>query len=276
MMSLPSNPLEHTNRHLVVLSCSSTKLQTLGGLPAIERYDGPMYRVLRSFLRESMWPMPLSIAVLSARYGLIGGLTSIECYDQRMDRHRAAQLLNGSTETLIKWGQSHNHISLLLGKDYLPALDLDKLRYFGIQSSIVEGPIGIKLNRFHNLLHSMEHLPRTSKPTPIQGRTLYFLPDWDDMLDVAYDFKEDCFSSIHKSDRNERHCIQVMQPERICDGILVSLAQHLGSKGILKKFASTDVEALAPKSIRARFGLSANQWVFGDCGAFSYVNVNSG
>ena len=81
--------MDYANRHLVVLSCSATKFHTLGGLPAIDLYDGPMYRVLRSFLRESIWPSLLFVAVLSARYGLIGGLASIEYYDQKMDRHRA-------------------------------------------------------------------------------------------------------------------------------------------------------------------------------------------
>src|SRR5260370_3227846 len=63
-----------------------------------------------------------------------------------------------------------------------------------------------------------------------------------------------------------------MQPERMCDGIVVSLAQHFGSKGVLKKFAPTDIQALDSGVIRAKFGLSLNQWVFGDCGAFTYVN----
>src|SRR5712692_4435985 len=165
------------NRHLIVLGCSSVKLQASGELPAIDRYDGPMYRVLRSFLRETIWPNPLSIAVLSAKYGLIGGLASIENYNQRMDQRRAVQLSDGSTETLIKWGQSHKQISLLLGKDYLPALNLDRLHSRGIQSTVIEGTIGIKLRGLHDLLHSMEHPPRPNKPTPLQNRTMYFLPD---------------------------------------------------------------------------------------------------
>ena len=264
--------MQDTDRNLIVLGCSSLKLQTSGGLPAIDRYDGPMFRVLRSFLRETIWPNPLSVAVLSAKYGLIGGLASIECYDQRMDQYRASQLINGSTETLIKWSQSHSQMSLVLGKDYLPALNLDELHYHSIQSTVIEGPIGVKLHGLHELLHHMKQLPRTNKPTPLQHRTLYFLPDWDDMLDVDYNFNADRFSADHRLDRVEQHCIQVMQPERMCDGIVVSLAQHLGSKGVLRKFGPTDLQALAPESLREKFGLSINQWVFGDCGAFTYVN----
>lgn len=134
------------NRHLLVLSCSSKKLQISEAIPAIRRYDGPMYRVLRSFLRESRWPTSLSVAVFSARYGLIGGLTPIECYDHRMNQHRAAELVNVSTETLIKWGIIHKNVSLVLGKDYLPALNIKKLNYHGIEPLVVKGPIGVKLS----------------------------------------------------------------------------------------------------------------------------------
>src|SRR6267142_4199457 len=73
-------------KQLVVLSCSATKVETQGSLPAISLYDGPLFRVLRSYLRDFRWPERLSIAVLSAKYGIIGGLFNIETYDQRMTR----------------------------------------------------------------------------------------------------------------------------------------------------------------------------------------------
>ena len=43
-------------RQLVVLGCSKVKVQASGGLPAIERYGGSAYHVLRSYLRDSLWP----------------------------------------------------------------------------------------------------------------------------------------------------------------------------------------------------------------------------
>jgi hypothetical protein len=213
---------------------------------------------------------PLHCPWLSFRQNT--GLASIENYDQRMSRARAAELMSSSTEILLKWSQSHTQISLILGRDYLPALNLDQLQHGGIESTVIEGAIGIKLNRLYGLLHGLEHQPRLNIATPQENRPLYFLPDWDDMLDIRYDFNNDSFSSPEKSKRGEQHCIQVMRPQRMCDGVLVSLAQHLGSKGVLRKFAPTDIGALAPRSIRSSFSLSADQWAFGDCGAFSYVN----
>jgi hypothetical protein len=151
------------DRQLVVLSCSATKRHDGGLLPALERYNGPMYQVLRSILRRAEWPAPLSVGVLSAKYGLIGSLASIDTYDQRMTRGRSAELKEGSsTEVLRKWSQSHGRVSLVLGKDYLSALDLDTLDRQVVEPEVVKGPIGMKLNSLKTLLHGLDHRPRTT------------------------------------------------------------------------------------------------------------------
>ncbi len=62
-----------------------------------------------------------------------------------------------------------------------------------------------------------------------------------------------------------------MRPYQLCDGVLVSLAQHLGTKGLLKRVDRTSLASLAPRSVRKHFGLAEDQWAFGDCGAFTYV-----
>jgi hypothetical protein len=66
-------------------------------------------------------------------------------------------------------------------------------------------------------------------------RPLYFLPDWDDFLAVDYDFERDAFSTKSRAERNEVHMIKLFQPQLLCDGVLVSLAQNLGTKGLLLK-----------------------------------------
>ncbi|MCP5495889.1 MAG: hypothetical protein H7A23_15150 [Leptospiraceae bacterium] len=261
--------------HLVILGCSANKVAEPDLLPALSRYDGPYYRVINKFLRSSIWPTNLSVGVLSAKYGLIGGLTQIEYYNQKMNRDRASELKSSTTGTVLKWSEKHKNISLLLGKDYLEALNFDILKKNKIAHKIVNGPIGLKLNHLHGLLRGFQSNPRNSAPELPQKTPLYFLPDWDDVLDEDFDFTNDRFSHAKKSERNEKHCVRIMQPEKICDGILVSLAQNLGNKGFLRKFNSTDFGSLAPKSIREHYGLSRNQFAFGDCGAFSYVHKAS-
>ena len=136
----------------------------------------------------------------------------------------------------------------------------------------MDGPIGVKLSRLHDLLRSLEPKPRAwPKALTTGDRPLYFLPDWDDFLDVEYNFTKDQFSATERSNRHEEHSITLMRPHRLCDGVLVSLAQNLGSKGLLKRMAFSDEESLAPRSVREHFSLRTDQWAFGDCGAFSYV-----
>ena len=55
---------------LLILSCSQRKAPAKGRLPAIDRYDGPAFRVLRKYLREGPAEVP-TVLILSAKYGLI-------------------------------------------------------------------------------------------------------------------------------------------------------------------------------------------------------------
>jgi hypothetical protein len=259
-------------RQLVVLGCSATKVDAAGTLPAVTLYDGPMYRVLRSYLRERRWPTSLSLAVLSAKYGLIGGLSHIETYDQRMTRERAQELADSVTGSLTEVASRHRRIELVLGQDYVRSVDVAALRRCGTTVTVTPGPIGMKLSRFRQLLHSFGEPERPPAELERRGkRALYFLPDWDDFLDLDYDFDTDTFSAPQRAGRREVHSISLMRPRKLCDGVLVSLAQHLGSKGLLKRVGMLQPEAMTPVSVRSHFRLQDNQWAFGDCGAFSYV-----
>lgn len=266
----------NSSKSLVVLGCSATKIETDGVLPAVHLYDGPTFRVLRSFLRENTWPSSLSLAVLSAKFGLIGGMAQIPYYNRRMTSMRAMQLNPSVTASLQKLVTTHQTVDLVMGKDYLESIDLQAARADGTTFRFASGGIGMKLNRLHDLLRCIPHERRRPRRHLRRiARPLYFLPDWDDFLDVNYDFRNDSFSSPERAKRNEEHSIALMRPQRMCDGVLVSLAQHLGSKGLLKRIGHTDSESFAPSPVRKHFKLTEDQWAFGDCGAFSYVNEDS-
>jgi hypothetical protein len=262
------------NRQLLVLGCSQTKRDAAGLLPAIDRYDGSAYRVLRSYLRSRQWPEDLSVAILSAKYGLVGGFTGIENYDQRMTPDKAAELAPSCQETLEKWSDDHSTVHFSLGKDYLPAvqpaMQKGKKKF---KSEIFEGPIGMKLKQIKELLEETKSPQRHQPTLPAagSGQFRYFLPDWDDLLDDKFDFAKDKFSG-QKQERDDKHCCILMKPERMCDGILVSLAQHVTTKGPLRRNLGTDAGSLSPLNLRTQFGLDCDQSLFGDCGAFSYVN----
>lgn len=78
--------------HLLLLGCSATKRDEKGEWPALERYDGVNYRVIRKFLSENGWPAGLEIKILSAKYGLIDATIRIENYDERMTKQRSEEL----------------------------------------------------------------------------------------------------------------------------------------------------------------------------------------
>jgi hypothetical protein len=77
---------------LLIVSCSARKRTDPGLLPAIERYDGPVFRVLRKARRQEYWPEGLAVLILSAELGLIEAQQAIPWYERRMTTVRAAEL----------------------------------------------------------------------------------------------------------------------------------------------------------------------------------------
>ncbi len=253
-----------------MLGCSSRKTQTEGTTPAICRYDGPFYQDFRSHLRERIWPALLDVAVLSAKFGFIGALTEIEYYDHRMDHARAVELAPSLGGQIDRWLEDYDHIRLCLGKDYLAALPMDRLDDSG-RAEVFEGPIGVKRQKLGAYLQTFDSAPRLGVHPSPSDRLSYFLPDWDDLLDPDFDFMTDTFSAP-KRERQELHCAHLLHPDKIADGILVSLAQKRESKGPLKYVGGLDSRTLRPINLRQHYGLDPTQGLFGDCGAFSYVN----
>lgn len=258
---------------LLVVGCSATKVDYSGQLPAIIRYDGPMFRVMRAYMRDYRWPSGLSVAVLSAEYGLVGAMTPIPHYDRRMDAKRAEELAGSVTSTLVDWKHLHKRVDLVLGQGYQRSVRSAAFDQGNSEMTLRPGPIGLQLAHVSKLLKEHSAPPRRRPLLPLgSSRPIYFLPDWDDFLDVEFDFEADRFSSSDRRNRKEAHSISLMRPRRLCDGVLVSLAQHMGAKGMLKRFEPTSMESLAPSSVREHFELALDQFAFGDCGAFSYVN----
>lgn len=84
---------------LIVMGCCATKRAAGGVMPAIDRYDGPMWRSLRVRIAElpdaaaAVAAGELKLMVLSAKLGLIGVDVPIEDYDLRLTDRRAAEML---------------------------------------------------------------------------------------------------------------------------------------------------------------------------------------
>ena len=115
---MPSNP-----RSLLIMSCSQCKRTEPSLLPAIERYNGPAFRVLRRFLKEQP-SKPLDIRFVSAEFGLISADHPIPNYDQRMTPLRAQELhphlVAELRHILSSW--PYQELCICMGKDYYRAL----------------------------------------------------------------------------------------------------------------------------------------------------------
>ena len=156
---------------LLILSCSATKQMFPGQIPAMIRYDGPAYRVLRSFLRKWSWPLGVKIGVLSARYGLMGALAPTELYDQRMTVERAEQLAEETFRTLTNWSGNCSSLTIVCGKEYLPALQPERFGSLNIPEILVaDGAIGMKLRHLSGFLQNRRGEQRRQRPEPRSRR----------------------------------------------------------------------------------------------------------
>src|SRR5262245_37902651 len=100
---------------LLILMCSARKRGGAEPIPAIERYDGPLWQVLRSFLRsQPLFAADLDVHALSAAFGLIPAMQPILWYDQIMAPERADELHPVVLERFRELVIDH-HSSLCLG-----------------------------------------------------------------------------------------------------------------------------------------------------------------
>lgn len=139
---------------LLIVACSHRKKPAKGHLPAIERYDGPAFRVLRKFLRERRAPMP-RILILSAKYGLIDAGTPIRNYDLRMTKSTAEALRPVVLKSLRKVvrADSIRSVGVCVGKDYREALGgLEDHFSKRTKVEVIGGGLGRRLTRLRDWL----------------------------------------------------------------------------------------------------------------------------
>ena len=106
-------------RRLLVLACSARKRTDAGLLPAIDRYDGPAFRVLRRFLAGADDPPP-DVLVLSARYVLIAAACEIPDYDQLLTPEAADALRSDVLRVLgeVVTRTAYAEVAFCLGRGY--------------------------------------------------------------------------------------------------------------------------------------------------------------
>ncbi len=134
-------------KRLLILSCSQRKSDSPEPLPAIERYNGPLFFVLRRFIRECpRQARHLDVYILSAAYGLIPWDFPTPLYDRKMNTSRIVELqpqVNAAFSNILE--NEYVSICFGLGQTYLKAFEaLRPLIPAFTESMVADGPIGKK------------------------------------------------------------------------------------------------------------------------------------
>ncbi|HST20900.1 MAG TPA: hypothetical protein VLR90_07275, partial [Blastocatellia bacterium] len=141
---------------LLLLSCSQSKRTVPNLIPAIERYDGPAFRVVRRYLRDSV--AKPRIYILSGEFGLIRHNESIPYYDRRMTPERALELGPIVATKLYMLIESevdkHWETFICMSKSYLNALNAsDSVLKTASRITVAEGSPGKKLTELYAWLY---------------------------------------------------------------------------------------------------------------------------
>ena len=146
-----------SNLRLLILSCSSKKRSDRGLLPALERYDGPAYRVMNKFLRvHPSRSQSLDVYILSAEFGLIPSEKPIPNYDRRMTLQQGKELQQPTLSELkqILIEKQYKELFISLGKDYLRVLSgYESLIPANLNVIVSTRAIGYKLAELRNWLY---------------------------------------------------------------------------------------------------------------------------
>jgi hypothetical protein len=143
-----------TSRSLI-LACSRRKRLDEELLPAVERYDGPAFRVLRRFVREKPPEAP-DVLILSAEHGLISQDMPIAAYDRMMTPARARELRPLVFAEFNRVTASHPSRETLVcaGRQYLSALrDDDGSLPQDANIKVCTSTSGKQLAELHDWLH---------------------------------------------------------------------------------------------------------------------------
>jgi hypothetical protein len=109
---------------LLIVRCSDRKRGPAEPIPALERYYGPLWQTLLTYLRDHPnWTDDLDIYVLSAAFGLIPALRAVPWYDLKMTPERADELRPPVLATFQElMQQPYAQVCLAMSQRYLQAM----------------------------------------------------------------------------------------------------------------------------------------------------------
>jgi len=136
-------------------------------MAALERYDGPLWQVLRSAQRDQpLLVSNIDVYVLSAAFGLIPASQPIPWYDQTMAPERAEEIRPVALATFAQLMQAeYDEVCLGLSHRYLRALQgWEGFVPTSVQVTVTDGPMGVKLGQLRSWLLGEVWGPPTVQP----------------------------------------------------------------------------------------------------------------
>jgi len=174
---------------LLLLACSRKKKDTAGLLPALTRYDGPTFQILRKFI--ALHPDKadqLDVYVLSAKFGLIPVNEPIACYDKKMTQQTAAQMNRQVLSGMQKLFSPCRYKQLFInaGRDYRGALaGYEKILPNGLDVVVSTGSSGRRQAELYDWLYGEppKQTSSTTGTTSIRAVTLNMTPE--EVIDIG-------------------------------------------------------------------------------------------
>ncbi|MFB6200143.1 MAG: DUF6884 domain-containing protein [Candidatus Nanohaloarchaea archaeon] len=110
---------------LLIQSCSATKNEVEGQVPAIDLYDGYFFRIIKKARRDFGLNKNLDMLILSAKHGIVRPDEEISHYDQVMDEERARELNKEVIAEIANHLEQNNYSKIVcnLGKEYRKAIE---------------------------------------------------------------------------------------------------------------------------------------------------------
>jgi hypothetical protein len=129
---------------LLLISCSASKNDTSELIPALDRYRGNVYKIIKRAKREGYWPQAIDVFIISAKYRLISEHTLIEYYDQKMTGDRADELrveVSHDLDKLLRERQ-FDKIFINLSKVYMRSISLSQEIEGARQRGVLQEALG--------------------------------------------------------------------------------------------------------------------------------------
>lgn len=140
-----------TGRRLLVLGCSKTKSDAPGEIPAMDRYQGTLHKILRKSGKADLDAGKLDIVFISGLCGFLHASTLIPNYDQKLTVTRARDLARAVSSDMQEWACGENlddhkqfdEVAICLSRTYKIAIQHVnfKLLFWGAKIIDIDGDL---------------------------------------------------------------------------------------------------------------------------------------